>query len=139
MTAAISSRPKTSETRPASAATTNLKSRIATKATMIQAIALRTREPDEDLPMSGNVPRATQDALIVCALEMREALGASDLAVLEPQAGDPVAADGGVGAADGRDQGEASHRQSGGGERSGGGGHADHSAACRDRSPCTGG
>jgi hypothetical protein len=41
---------------------------------------------------------------------MREALGASDLTVLEAQAGEPVPADGGVGATAGRDKGEAADR-----------------------------
>ena len=60
--------------------------------------------------MQANVLRPAQLALIVGALEMREALGAGDLAVLEPQARDPVAADGGVGAAVRRHEREAADR-----------------------------
>ena len=53
--------------------------------------------------MSGNVlALALKTLLIVRALEVREALGASDLTVLEAQAGEAVAADGGVGATGGR-------------------------------------
>ena len=47
---------------------------------------------------------------------MREALGASDLAVLEAQAGEPVAADRGVAATGGRDEGEATDGKPGGGD-----------------------
>ena len=45
---------------------------------------------------------------------MREALGASDLAVLEPQAGEPVAAHRGVRTPAGRHKGEAADRDPGG-------------------------
>ena len=64
----------------------------------------------------GNVRRLAQDDLIVRALQVREALGAGDLAVLEAQAGEPVAAHRGVGAAGGRDQGEAADGKPGGRE-----------------------
>ena len=93
---------------------------------MIQAIALRAKEPNaEELPMTATLDRFTQDVLIVRALEVREALGASDLAVLEAQAGEAVAADGGVRAAGGRHESETADRQPGGGERGAGGGHTD--------------
>ena len=89
---------------------------------MTQAIALRASEPNaEELPMTATVHRFAQVELIVRALEVREALGASDLAVLEAQAGEPVAAHGGVRAAGGRDESEAADRQPGGGERGAGG------------------
>jgi hypothetical protein len=45
---------------------------------------------------------------------VREPLGASDLAILEAQAGKPVTADGRVGATLGRHKGEAADREPGG-------------------------
>src|ERR1700754_3734301 len=93
---------------------TNLNSMIATTATMIQPIALRASEPNADeLPMRRTLVRRAQAVLIVRALQVREALGARDLAVLEREAGEPVAAHGGVGAAVRRHEGETSHRKTG--------------------------
>ena len=73
--------------------------------------------------------------LIVRALEVREALGTGDLAVLEAQPGDTVAADGGVGAAvGGRDE-----RETADGRGSAGRGHADNGAPRAGDSACTDG
>jgi hypothetical protein len=57
-----------------------------------------------------SVLRELKRASIVSGLQVREALGARDLAVLEPQAGKPEAADGVVGASTGGDQDEATDR-----------------------------
>src|SRR4051794_41849012 len=53
------------------------------------------------LPMSLSVLAEFKGASIVHALQMREALGARDLAVLEPQAGEAETAHGRVGGAGG--------------------------------------
>src|SRR5688572_2485307 len=89
-----------------------LKSTIATSATIAQVSALRAREP---VSMPRSVTRGVQLQLIVRALEMGESLAPCHLAILEPETGQPVAADRVVGAAGGRDEGEAAHGHPGGG------------------------
>jgi hypothetical protein len=76
--------------------------------------------------MAGNLLRVGQDDLIVRALEVREALGARDLAILEAQAGEAVAAHGGLAAAVRGHEGEPAHGQPRGG---GACGHATNGAA----------
>src|SRR3954452_20658455 len=95
------------------APTISLKTKIATNATIRRPSALAINEPFL-LPMRANVLRAGQGDLIVGALEVREALGASDLAILEAQAREPVAPHCSIAAAGRRDQGEAAHRKPGG-------------------------
>src|SRR4051794_32800753 len=73
--------------------------------------------------MAGNVQPTREDDLIVSALEMREPLGPRDLAILEPQAGEAVAADRRVAATGRRDE-----RQAADGDRFGSGGHGRHGA-----------
>src|SRR4051794_9474013 len=110
--------------RPATMAISTLNAKTATTAMTRKASALRRSA--EFMP--GSVSRRAEGPLIVEALEVREALGARDLAVLEAQAGQTEAAHGRVRAPVGGDQREPADRRPG---RCGssGGRHALHGGA----------
>src|SRR3954447_25019129 len=110
-----------------------LNTTIATRATTAQRISVRASEPNEELlPMAGNLLPVSQDDLIVSALEVRETLGPGHLAILEAQAGEPVATHRRVVAAGGGNEGEPAHGQAG---RDAGCGHGIHSAPWTGGSP----
>src|SRR3954454_13613157 len=110
--------------RPAIAAITILNARIATAITITQAMPFFSR-----LPMSLSVLAEFKGASIVHALQMRKALGARDLAVLEPQAGEAEAAHGRVGAAAGGHEHEPADRSVARGGKSSHGKHGRRNPA----------
>ena len=76
-----------------------------------------------------SVLRELKRASIVSGLQVREALGASDLPVLEAEAGESESADGAVGAPVGGDQ----HKSTDRGRAGSGGSHAHNRRACGHR------